>query len=332
MAGKYRMKLPSISLPIRISLYALLAAIVFKGIAANPRVGRMPTREEALGSTSGLSALQRAAFTPDPSFFEPIRNPESMDWLAQHQEPGQTVSEYEKVLPQLKPKPQQTTLCLLPLGDFGASAPSLDTLRDYCQAFFGMPTRVLPPVPLDQVPAKRRNNPNTKNLQLRTTDILTWLPTRKPADTYALIAVTMTDLYPQDSWNFVFGQAMLQGGVGVFSFARYDPAFYGEPADAGTQTLILRRSCKVLSHEMGHMFGLYHCVFYECIMNGSNHLGETDSRPMHPCPVCLRKLQLSTRFDLLQRDRSLLEFFTTHALKSESDWMRRRIEKLSAAK
>lgn len=326
------MKLPPISLPIRISLYALLGVVVFKVIAANPRVGPIPTRDEALGSLVGLTAQQRAAFTPDTTFFEPIRKPAPSDWLAQHPEPGQTVSEYQAVLPQLRPKPQQTTLCLLPLGDFGASAPSLDTLRDYCQAFFGMPTRVLPPVPLDQVPAKRRTNPNTHNLQLLTPDILKWLPTRKPADTYALIAVTMTDLYPQDSWNFVFGQAMLQGGVGVFSFARYDPAFYGEPADAETSSLMLRRSGKVLSHEMGHMFGIYHCVFYECIMNGSNHLGETDARPMHLCPVCLRKLQLSTRFDLLQRDRSLLEFFTTHALKPESDWMRRRVEKLSAAK
>ena len=92
-----------------------------------------------------------------------------------------------------------------------------------------------------------------------------------------------------------------------------------------------RRASKVLTHEMGHMFGIYHCVFYECIMNGSNHLGETDARPMHLCPVCLRKLQLSTSFDLLKRDRSLLQFFATHALKPASDWMRRRVEKLSVA-
>ena len=30
----------------------------------------------------------------------------------------------------------------------------------------------------------------------------------------------MTDLYLDDRWNFVFGQASLRGRIGVFSFAR----------------------------------------------------------------------------------------------------------------
>jgi bacterioferritin len=37
----------------------------------------------------------------------------------------------------------------------------------------------------------------------------------------------------------------------------------------------LRRSCKVLAHEIGHMFGLSHCVFFHCLMNGSNSLAES---------------------------------------------------------
>merc|ERR1711916_120285 len=41
-------------------------------------------------------------------------------------------------------------------------------------------------------------------------------------DAYALIGVTMEDLYPRDSWNFVFGLADMTGRNGVFSFARYD--------------------------------------------------------------------------------------------------------------
>jgi archaemetzincin len=317
-------------LTIRISLFALVSAAVFQVVAADLRRGPMPSREDAIGPLSHLTAQQRAAFAADATFFSPIRKPQPIDWLANHQEPGQTVREYEAVLPRLKPKPKQSSLCLLPIGDFKLNAPSLDNLRAYCQAYFGMETRILAPIAIDKIPAKRRTNRNSKNLQLLSTDILKWLPTQKPADTYALIAVTMTDLYPEESWNFVFGQAMLQGGVGVFSFARYDPSFYGEADDANTQRLILARSCKVLSHEMGHMFGLLHCVFYECIMNGSNHLGETDSTPMHLCPVCLRKLQLGSGFDLLKRDKSLLEFYETASMKSEAEWVRRRIEKITS--
>ena len=36
--------------------------------------------------------------------------------------------------------------------------------------------------------------------------------------------------------------------------------------------LTLRRSCKVLAHEACHMFGIEHCVWFRCLMNGSNHL------------------------------------------------------------
>ncbi len=329
------MKMPRISLPIRISLYALLGVLVYKGLSARPRLGPMPTREQAVGDLSKLPAVERAAFADDATFFQPIRKPGTMDWLASHPEPGQTVEEYRPALSALKPTPQQKTLCLLPLGQFNeGSAPSLEKLREYCTAFFGMETRVLEAVGLDKVPAKRRINYVNKveMHQLLTPDILSWLPSRKPRDAYAIIAVTMEDLYPDEKWNFVFGQAMLQGGTGVFSFARYDPAFDGETRNEQTQALILQRSCKVLSHEMGHMFGLMHCAFYECLMDGSNHLGETDARPMHLCPVCLRKLQLGAGFDLLKREEALLKFYEANGIKEEAEWSGRRIGKMRAAK
>jgi hypothetical protein len=37
------------------------------------------------------------------------------------------------------------------------------------------------------------------------------------------------------------------------------------------------------------LISLEHCIFFRCIMNGSNHLDESDARPMFFCPVCLRK-------------------------------------------
>jgi hypothetical protein len=41
------------------------------------------------------------------------------------------------------------------------------------------------------------------------------------------------------------------------------------------------------------MFGIEHCVWFRCLLNGSNHFAESDARPSHLCPVDLRKLQLS---------------------------------------
>jgi archaemetzincin len=79
------------------------------------------------------------------------------------------------------------------------------------------------------------------------------------------------------------------------------------------------------------MFGLMHCVFFECLMNGSNHLGETDDRPMRLCPVCLRKLQLVTGCDLVKREEELLRFYEANAIPDEAEWSRRRLAKLRSA-
>ena len=287
-----------------------------------------PSRSEAIGSLLTASPPERAAFEDDAAFHLPIKKPEPGDWLAQHDEKGQTYDQYRLILPRVKPRTDQRALVILPLGEFGPKAPSLEKLRSYCEQFFTLPTSILPAVPVEKVPAKTRINKQTQKRQLLTTDILAWLPNKKPDVAYAVIAVTMEDLYPDESWNFVFGQAMLQGGAGVFSFARYDPAFYGETVGKDNTALILKRSCKVLTHETGHMFGLKHCVFFECLMNGSNHLGEADAQPMRLCPVCLRKLRLHVRFDVIQREENLLRFYEAQSFTNETDWSRKFLGKL----
>ena len=139
-----------------------------------------------------------------------------------------------------------------------------------------------------------------------------------------MLGITMEDLYPDPSWNFVFGQASLRERVGVYSFARYDPRFYNEAVkDSGHR--LLQRSCKVLAHEMTHMFGVQHCIYFHCLMNGSNHLAESDARPMHLCPVDLRKLQASIGFDVVVRYRRLLDFHLNAVFRDEAAWLTRRI-------
>jgi len=287
-----------------------------------------PARSEAIGSLLTLSPLERAAFEDDPALHVPIKSPESGDWLAMHDEKGQTYDQYRLILPRVKPRTDQRALVILPLGEFGPKAPSLESLRSYCEQFFTLPTSILPAVPIEKVPAKTRINKQTQKRQLLTTDILAWLPNKKPDVAYAVIAVTMEDLYPDESWNFVFGQAMLQGGAGVFSFARYDPAFYGDTSSEDNTALVFKRSCKVLTHEMGHMFGIKHCVFFQCLMNGSNHLGEADAQPMRLCPVCLRKLHLHVRGDLIKREENLLRLYEAQSFTNEADWSRRFLGKL----
>jgi archaemetzincin len=120
------------------------------------------------------------------------------------------------------------------------------------------------------------------------------------------------------------------GRVGIYSLARYDPAFWGEDRGRNYRDAILRRSCKVLVHETAHMFGLPHCIYYECVVNGSNHLGETDAKPQHLCPVCLRKLHHGIGFDALQRYRDLAAFYRRHGWFEELDWVTRQLARRPA--
>jgi archaemetzincin len=176
-----------------------------------------------------------------------------------------------------------------------------------------------------------RLNPHTRNRQILTTDILQLLKNAIPENAFVVLAVTMEDPYPDPRWNFVFGQASLRHRVSAFSFARYDPAFYGEPRGHLSQKMLLRRSIKVLAHETAHMFSLAHCIYFKCWMNGSNHLQESDSRPLSLCPVCLHKLHHTIRFDVATRYRHLLQFYRRIGLKYEVDWVSGRLKKIESS-
>jgi len=69
-----------------------------------------------------------------------------------------------------------------------------------------------------------------------------------PADGFCQIGVCITDLYPREEWNFVFGLASIRERTGVFSFARYDERFFEEAAYKTDYDLIKWRSMGVMGH------------------------------------------------------------------------------------
>ena len=286
------------------------------------------TIHTAIGDVSQLSVQLQRALTPNHDAFDPIPTPVPGDWLAVHKEPDQTFEKFKASNPN-RPAPGRNVIYLQPLGEFAPErSPSIAKLREFAAAFFAMDIKVLPPTEIDVAKISLRRNPLTGNTQLLTGDVLNFLKSTLPADAFCVLAITMEDLYPEASWNFVFGQASLRDRVGVYSFARYDPTFYGEARTSGYEVLLLRRSCKVLAHETSHMFGLTHCTFFNCLMNGSNHLVESDRRPLHLCPVCLRKLQWSVGFDVLARYTALEEFDLTVGFNDEAEWLKARIQKI----
>jgi archaemetzincin len=60
-------------------------------------------------------------------------------------------------------------------------------------------------------------------------------------------------------------------------------------------------------------------------MNGSNHLAETDRRPFHVCPICLRKLDYAIGFDVAARYRELERLYGESGFVDERRWTHERI-------
>ncbi|KPK28392.1 MAG: hypothetical protein AMK69_08890 [Nitrospira bacterium SG8_3] len=283
----------------------------------------------AIGRTDSLPVTFQRALSPGKDFI-PVPVPKSGDWLAVHHETGQTFADFVAAQPD-KPDRRRNKIYIQPLGQFAEDrSPPLEMLQAFGAAYFVMDVAILPAVTITGSEITIRTNSFSGKRQLLTGDVLILLQQRLPADAFCLMAITMEDLYPHPSWNFVFGQASPKKRVGVFSFARYDPAFYGEERRKDYQTILLRRSCRVLVHEMAHMFSLAHCIFFSCVMNGSNHLQESEARPLSLCPVCLRKLQFSIGFDVVDRYRALLLFYQKAGLDHEAKWVSSRLKTILA--
>lgn len=286
-------------------------------------------RRRAISHTDDCAGMLRKALAPG-SDFQPIPEPGPHDWLANHDEPGQSFEDFVKSRPSV-PTGQRTTIYLQPLGEFlEGRSPALERLAEFAGAFFMMDVAMLPPAEFTQGEITTRTNPHTRETPLLTGDILAYLRRRVPDDAHCVLGITVYDLYPDPSWNFVFGQASLRDRIGVYSFARYDPAFYGEEVE-DAEKLMLRRSCKVLAHETAHMFGIQHCIFFHCLMNGSNHLEESDARPLHLCPVDLRKLHFSVGFDVVDRYRRLHDFCAAVGFDDEARWLAKRVEHVGSS-
>jgi archaemetzincin len=238
------------------------------------------------------------------------------EWLATYNEPGQTFAEFRSQ--NASRNYEKAFLYIQPLGDFNPEQQKI--VQDTAEAmeiFFGVKTKTLEPLSSGLVPAEaRRINPNTENPQMLTGYILEKiLVPRLPTDALAMIAFTPSDLWPGEGWNFVFGMASYDHPVGVWSLYRM-----GDPKTE--YPLCLQRTLKIALHETGHMLGIKHCTAYECGMNGTNSLDETDRHPTAFCPVCERKLWWALELERRSRYQKLADYAAAKGLKEEEKFWR----------
>jgi archaemetzincin len=117
--------------------------------------------------------------------------------------------------------------------------------------------------------------------------ILRQLITKPPADAEKILAVLDVDLFIP-ILTFVFGEAQLKGTGAVVSTHRLQNRFYGLPEN---RELTTGRLLKEAVHELGHTFGLIHCLQPKCVMNSSTYVENIDQKSDEICPLCQKSMK-----------------------------------------
>lgn len=192
--------------PVYRSCFLLIAVLIF-GACKEQAAEKSPAN---LLACHKLRPLSRSKPAPKPG-----------DWLYDRlEEVPQSLKQYVISKPLLADD-IRNKLYLVQLGPFDANERAIFTaVQEYLSIYLQIATDTIAALPTDIVPAAhQRIHHNVQ--QLRTGHILNeLLPPLKPSDALALIAFSAQDLYPDPEWNFVFGQAKLSEGVGIWSLAR----------------------------------------------------------------------------------------------------------------
>lgn len=150
----------------------------------------------------------------------------------------------------------------------------LTSLGEGLKEVFGYPYRISP---LAKIP---ESSDNKDRGQYDAEVLLGEIAKNNSSVSKSLLGVIDVDLYVE-GLNFVFGLA--DKGSAIISITRLRPEFYGEKRN---EHLFKERILKESIHELGHTFGLHHCLDKRCVMHFSNSLEDTDIKSTDFCRSC----------------------------------------------
>lgn len=255
----------------------------------------------------------------------PFPKPGPGDWLAKHPEEGQTFEQYLAAKP-VRKSSQLNTIYICLIGEFTPKQREVLTATEkYLSILYAAPVKERKTVALADIPPRGERKDDERHQILTTYVLGELLGPDRPRDALAYLAFTATDLYPGESWNFVYGQATLDQRVGVWSIHRN-----GDPAESEeAYRLCLLRTMKIAGHETGHILTMQHCIAHHCGMNGCNHRGELDRSPLSFCPVCFRKLCWNLQVDPKTHLTKLAKFCADEKLTEQAESFQQQLTALA---
>jgi archaemetzincin len=87
--------------------------------------------------------------------------------------------------------------------------------------------------------------------------------------------------------TFIFGEAQLNGKHSILSVCRLHEEFY---SGITNEKLLLERTIKEALHELGHCYGLRHCIDWDCVMHSSPGIEEVDIKGNTFCRNCVSQI------------------------------------------
>lgn len=171
---------------------------------------------------------------------------------------------------------------------------SRDELRGFVQAYFSLQVVFLPNQDRNSIPKDAWRSILHYVPQANACLILDRVlaPLKKPhAKSYwGIIAITHEDLLydPNDDLDYVYGLSRA-GEPGFPGIAIVSTRRIWRPDAVGVETSRLRLF-KLVTHEIGHLFHVQHCLKHACIMNGVETVDQIDRHPIEVCPDCMAKI------------------------------------------
>jgi archaemetzincin len=170
------------------------------------------------------------------------------------------------------------TVCVVAIGSVPAQV--LEWIEDVANEWYPWPIRRLPALGLPE------GAYDSARGQYRSVEFMKAVDRCRPRDANRILGVTEVDL-AIPMLTFVFGQAQLDGPVALISLCRLRQEFYGL---RGEDNLLHERVIKEALHELGHTFGLTHCLDPKCVMSLATHIGLVDNKEERYCVHCGEQL------------------------------------------
>jgi archaemetzincin len=181
-----------------------------------------------------------------------------------------------------------SAIYLLPLGN--ADRTLVEGLRSPVQEAFQVPVEIrntsIDPAPFYDASRVQYNSTQILQFLQRNLREVGSAQSSPNSPSSKLLAILPQDLFIP-ILTYVFGEAELDGSVAVVSYYRFMNERYGLPQD---NRLLAARLRKEALHELGHAYGLVHCVEQQCVMHTSTYVEDIDLKSDAFCPECAQAI------------------------------------------